>query len=64
MKDVRIAFRKPIFPVSEALQQYLEKHNRTTKIQFLYEDLLRFSDSISILDKEGKGHSMAGCILS
>ena len=30
MKDVRIAFRKPIFPVSEALQEYLEKHNRTT----------------------------------
>ncbi len=54
MKDVKIAFRKPIFPVSEALQQYLEKYNRTTKIQFLYEDLLRFSDSVNILDKEGK----------
>lgn len=54
MKDVRIAFRKPIFPVSERLHQYLEKHNRTTKIQFLYEDLLRFSDSVNILDKDGK----------
>ena len=54
MKDVRIAFRKPIFPVSERLHQYLEKHNRTTKIQFLYEDLLRFSDSVNIRDKDGK----------
>jgi hypothetical protein len=54
MKDVKIAFRKPIFPVSESLQQYLEKYNRTTKIHFLYEDLLRFSDSVNILDKEGK----------
>ena len=54
MKDVKIAFRKPIFPISEELQQYLEKYNRTTKIQFLYEDLLRFSDSVNILDKDGK----------
>ncbi|QCX53346.1 hypothetical protein [Elizabethkingia sp. JS20170427COW] len=54
MKDVRIAFRKPIFPISESLMKYLDKHNRTTKIQVLYEDLLRFSDSVVIEDKEGK----------
>ncbi|MDR4891156.1 MULTISPECIES: hypothetical protein [unclassified Chryseobacterium] len=64
MKDVKIAFRKPIFPVSEALQQYLEKYNRTTKIRFLYEDLLRFSDSVSILDKDGKDTLWLGVLYS
>ncbi|MGE8528421.1 hypothetical protein [Chryseobacterium rhizosphaerae] len=64
MKDVKIAFRKPIYPVSEALEQYLEKHNRTTKIQFLYEDLLRFSDSVNILDKEGKDTLWLGVLYS
>ncbi|NAW51247.1 hypothetical protein GNY06_07605 [Elizabethkingia argentiflava] len=54
MGDIKIAFRKPIFPVSEKLLKYLEKNNRTVKLQFLYEDLLRFSDSINILDKNGK----------
>ena len=64
MKDVKIAFRKPIFPVSEALQQYLEKYNRTTKIKFLYEDLLRFSDNVRILDKDGKDTLWLGVLYS
>lgn len=51
--DVKIEFRKPIFPVSHNLMGFLGQYNRLTKIQLLYEDLLRFSSSTSVLDKNG-----------
>lgn len=54
MKDVKIEFRKPIYPIGKSLEDYLEKHNRTTHIQICYEDLLRFSGYTSLLDKDGK----------
>ena len=54
MKDVKIEFRKPIYPIGKSLKDYLEKHNRTTHIQICYEDLLRFSGYTSLLDKDGK----------
>lgn len=54
MKDVKIEFRKPMFPVNNELMDYLDKNNRLTKIRFYYDDLLRFSDYTPVLDKEGK----------
>ena len=54
MEDVIIQYKKPFYPVSAALNQYLEENNRITKIQISYDDLLRFSDSIPVLDKDGK----------
>ncbi|MFP5436471.1 MAG: hypothetical protein ACLGH8_01655 [Bacteroidia bacterium] len=52
-KDVKIAFRKPAYPVIPELMEYLEKYNRTTRSPLLYDDLLRFSGGISVFDKEG-----------
>lgn len=54
MGDVKIEFRKPIFPVNKELMDYLDRNNRLTKIRFYYDDLLRFSDYTPVLDKEGK----------
>ena len=53
MKDVKIEFRKPFYPIKPELEQYLEKHNRMTEIRFFYDDLLRFSGYTSVEDKEG-----------
>ena len=54
MKDVKIAFRKPIYPVSTDLQKYLEENNRVTGFRFHYDDLLRFSGYTMVEDKDGK----------
>lgn len=52
-KDVKIEFRKPIYPIHDELMQYLEKYNRTTVSPLLYDDLLRFKDYTAIEDKDG-----------
>ena len=46
-----ISKKKPTFPVSKLLAAFLKKHNRSTKISILYDDLLRFQGSISVFDK-------------
>ena len=46
--------KKPAFPVSEALNTYLEKYNRLIEIPIFYEDLLRFQGSIAVHDKDGE----------
>lgn len=51
--DVQIAFRKPFYPVSDELKEYLAHYNRLTKIAIQYDDLLRFTDSQEVLDQEG-----------
>lgn len=43
--------KKPAFPISEMLNEYLKKHNRTIKIPIFYDDLLRFQGSIVVYDK-------------
>ena len=53
MKDVKIEYRKPIYPITPLLMDYLEKYNRTTKTSVFYDDLMRFSGYISLEDKEG-----------
>lgn len=53
-KDVNIAFRKPFYPISEKLYDYLEEFNRLTKTQLEYDDLLRFTDWGVVEDQNGK----------
>lgn len=53
MKDVKIAFKKPIYPICEELNHYLEKYHRTTKASIEYDDLMRFSGCVALEDKEG-----------
>lgn len=53
MNDVKIAFRKPIYPIIPELADYLDKYSRTTKTSVLYDDLLRFTGYTSIEDTDG-----------
>ncbi len=45
--------KKPMFPVSPALRSYLRHHGREVKLPVLYKDLLHFTFSTPILDKNG-----------
>lgn len=44
--------KKPSFPISEGLHQYLNEYSRTIKIPIFYDDLLRFSGAIVVYDEE------------
>jgi hypothetical protein len=51
MEEIR--FRKPVFPVQEPLRRYLHHANREVSFSFSYNDLLRFSNSITLFDRHG-----------
>ncbi|RKF05148.1 hypothetical protein C8N26_0549 [Tenacibaculum lutimaris] len=46
-----ISQKKPAFPVTKKLGNYLNRHNRTIQIPIFYDDLLRFQGSIVVYDK-------------
>ena len=46
-----ISQKKPAFPVTKKLGNYLKRHNRTIQIPIFYDDLLRFQGSIVVYDK-------------
>lgn len=52
--DIKISRKKPIFPVSAALQKYLKTYQRESKLPIAYSDLLTFNESYPIMDKNGK----------
>lgn len=60
--DVKISRKKPIFPVSAALQKYLKKYQRESKLPITYNDLLMFDESYPIMDKYGKDSLWEGPI--
>ncbi|UGU16744.1 hypothetical protein LS482_02465 [Sinomicrobium kalidii] len=43
--------KKPAFPVTEKLHDYLKAYNRTIKFPIFYDDLLRFSGSVVVYDR-------------
>jgi hypothetical protein len=49
-----IAFKKPTYPVSEALYNYLTEYGRNVIIPVFYDDLLRFTGSVELFDKNDK----------
>lgn len=60
--DVKISRKKPIYPVSAALQKYLKKYQRESKLPITYNDLLMFDESYPIMDKYGKDSLWEGPI--
>jgi len=62
LNDVTIALKKPIFPVSPALQKYLKFYERDSKLPITYDDLLLFDESFPIMDKHGKDSLWKGPI--
>ena len=54
MEDLKISKKKPSFPITGKLHNYLQEYNRNIKIPIFYDDLLRFQGSIVVYDKQGK----------
>jgi hypothetical protein len=52
MQDLKISKKKPSFPITQKLHDYLSQYNRNLKIPIFYDDLLRFQGSIVVYDKE------------
>jgi hypothetical protein len=52
--DNKPSRKKPMFPVSDPLRQYLKQHGREVKLPVSYNDLMHFTYSVPIKDKHGK----------
>jgi hypothetical protein len=59
-----ISKKKVPFPVTPALQGYLNTHGRSIEIPVSYEDLLRFEGSVAILDAEDLDTLWIDCMYS
>lgn len=46
--------KKPLIPASESLFTYLRTHNREVKLPLEYDDLLRYSASVPLIDQGGE----------
>jgi len=46
--------RKPMYPIESGLRQYLRHHGREVKLPVSYKDLLHYTYSVPIRDKEGR----------
>ncbi|MCW3117455.1 MAG: hypothetical protein JWM28_1537 [Chitinophagaceae bacterium] len=46
--------KKPMFPVNPELRSYLKHHGREVKLPVAYNDLLRFTYSVPLKDKNGQ----------
>ncbi len=53
MNQKLISKKKPAFPITELLSEYLTEHGRNIKIPIFYDDLLRFQGAVEIYDEEG-----------
>ncbi len=52
MNDLKISKRKPSYPITDKLSDYLSRYNRNIKLPIFYDDLLRFQGSIVVYDKD------------
>lgn len=48
-----ISKKKPAYPISNELSNYLSKYARNIKIPIYYDDLLRFQGSVTVFDAKG-----------
>lgn len=46
-----ISQKKPSYPVSEAFRDYLREYGRETQLPVVYGDLMRYTDSMPLLDR-------------
>lgn len=61
MEEKLISQKKPSYPISDLLEKYLIKYNRVIKIPVFYDDLLRFSGSISVLNSHDEDTFWISC---
>ncbi|WP_242086804.1 hypothetical protein [Aestuariivivens sediminis] len=53
MEDLKISKKKPSFPITKRLHDYLVRYDRDVKIPIFYDDLLRFQGGVVVYDNEG-----------
>lgn len=51
MKEPLMVYKKPTYPLNSLFLDYLERFDRISKVSIFYDDLLRFSGSINVFDK-------------
>jgi len=51
-EDLKISKKKPSYPISDKLSNYLSDYNRNIKLPIFYSDLLRFQGSVVVYDKD------------
>ena len=51
MSEPIMLFKKPSYPINDSLLEYLERFDRISKVSIFYDDLLRFSGSVTVYDK-------------
>ena len=54
MAEKLMSKKKPFFPITKELNEYLSLYNRNLKIPVFYEDLKRFSGSVVVYNKNDK----------
>lgn len=52
--SIFISKKKPLFPVSTSLKKYLRKYQREARLPVGYADLLNFTETVPVLDKNGQ----------
>ena len=53
MDEKLISKKKPAYPITKLLSNYLTEQGRNIKIPIYYDDLLRFQGAVEIYDKQG-----------
>jgi len=53
MEEKLISKKKPAYPITNLLSEYLNDHGRSIKIPIFYDDLLRFQGAVEIYDEKG-----------
>jgi hypothetical protein len=53
MNEKLMSKKKPAYPITEQLSNYLTQHSRNIKIPIYYDDLLRFQGAVEIYDEKG-----------
>lgn len=61
MDEKLISKKKPAFPITELLFNYLTDQGRNIKIPIFYDDLLRFQGAVEIFDDEGNDTLWISC---
>ncbi|WP_240642394.1 hypothetical protein [Nonlabens xiamenensis] len=61
LNDKLLSEKKPTFPIATSLAAYVKKYNRSTSIPVSYDDLLRFSGSVTVYDKNDEDTLWVRC---
>ncbi len=61
MSDKLISKKKPAYPISSLLSNYLTAQGRNIKIPIFYDDLLRFQGAVEVFDANGKDTLWISC---